>query len=126
MLFSLPTFNPLLKVGVNKFFCKNKKDKIQQRKEKHLKTNKQNTFAIPSVVSSIGKNPMRNLEVAVSSDAWDELILYAVVLDLGIRGFGPEPPGFKKKKKTQSLYYLLYQLYFVVLENNSQQNFKHM
>jgi len=43
---------------------------------------------------------MRSLEVASSSDAWDETNITCCGFRAGgITGFGSEPPGIQKKKK---------------------------
>ena len=53
-----------------------------------------------SVVSSIGKDFRRSLEVASSSDAWDETnITLCGFGSRGITDFGPEPPVIQKQNK---------------------------
>ena len=45
------------------------------------------------------KDHRRSLEVASSSDAWDETnITYCGFRSRTIMGFSPEPPGIQKKK----------------------------
>ena len=62
-----------------------------------------NSKILPSVVSSIGKIPRRILEVAGSSDAWDETnIICGGFGPGGITRFGPKPPDIQKKKKKKN------------------------
>jgi len=60
------------------------------------------TIKKPSVISSIGKDPKRSFEVVGTSDAWNEINITFCGFELReITGFGPEPPGIQKKKKSK-------------------------
>ena len=64
------------------------------------------------------KDPRRSLEVAGSSDAWNETNITCCSFGPGgITGFGPEPPGFQKKNNNNNIvsYFLRAMYHFFVI-----------
>lgn len=53
---------------------------------------------LPSIVNSIGKDPKRNLEVASSSNVWDENNIIYYSFGPGDYGFWPKSSWYSKKK----------------------------